>query len=63
MRKANRDEERLRSLAVALVDCEHGFTMEFAPSPEAHRHEYDDMERRLRACMQTNRVRLIAANT
>jgi hypothetical protein len=33
----------LRDLAVFLVDCRHGYTMEFAPSPAAHVQEYDDL--------------------
>jgi len=53
------DEELVRSLAVALVDVEHGYTMEYAPSPPHHAYLYEKMERSLRACMKTNRVKLV----
>jgi Family of unknown function (DUF6283) len=35
----------LRSLAVELVDARYGYTCEFAASPDAHRAEYDEVER------------------
>lgn len=37
----------VRDLAVERVDGRHGFTMEFAPNPYAHKLEYDDEERAL----------------
>lgn len=53
-----KNQEHIRSLAVCMVDGQAGYTMEFAPSPVAHREAYNEMERRLRAAMQLNRVRL-----
>lgn len=41
--------EALRFMAVAQVDQEHGYTVEFSASPEAHRDEYDDREQALLA--------------
>lgn len=38
-----------RDAAVEAVDEHYGYTMEFAPSPAAHRELYDIIERRLRA--------------
>jgi hypothetical protein len=34
--------------AVEIVDGRHGYTVEFAPNPAAHRAEYDAEYRRLR---------------
>lgn len=40
-----RDVDSLaRNIGVAVVDALHGYTMEFAPSPEVHRDEYDQAE-------------------
>lgn len=39
--------EDVRADAVRHVDARHGYTCEFAPSPDAHREEYDARERRL----------------
>jgi hypothetical protein len=39
----------LRDRAVANVDARHGYTVEFASDPDAHRAEYDEEERRLEA--------------
>lgn len=36
--------QSVRDLAVMRVDQRHGFTMEFAPDPLAHRWEYDAEE-------------------
>jgi hypothetical protein len=49
-------EELYRELAVALVDCKHGYTMEFSGSPRAHRDEYDRMEENVSAVMKTLRL-------
>lgn len=45
-------EESLRSVAVSLVDGTHGYTMEFAPSPAAHRNEYDRAESALKIAVE-----------
>lgn len=37
-------EDQARSMAVAYIDGEHGYTMEFAPSPSFHRELYDITE-------------------
>jgi hypothetical protein len=34
--------------AVEIVDGRHGYAIEFAPDPDAHRAEYDAEYRRLR---------------
>jgi len=39
--------EKIRDRAVTAVDARHGYTMEFAPSPAAHRAEYEAEEDRL----------------
>jgi hypothetical protein len=39
--------ETIRDRAVREVDAEHGYTMEFSSSPEAHAAEYDEREREL----------------
>jgi hypothetical protein len=36
----------VRDEAVRIVDQRHGYTVEHAPDPEAHRAEYDEEERR-----------------
>jgi hypothetical protein len=40
--------EALRERAVENVDRRHGYTMEFAPSPQQHKLEYDEEERKLK---------------
>jgi hypothetical protein len=40
--------ERVREVAVELVDERSGYTMEFAPDPGQHRALYDEEEARLR---------------
>lgn len=49
----------LRDLAISMVDGKHGFTMEFAPSPDAHREEYDRMERDLRISLEVLQASLV----
>jgi hypothetical protein len=44
-----RDVVELHDQAVANVDGRHGYAVEFAADPEAHRDEYRDEEVRLRA--------------
>lgn len=53
-----REAGRIRDLAVTMVDGKHGFTMEFAHSPEQHASEYDDMEQLLKAALATSRLKL-----
>jgi hypothetical protein len=50
---ALRDDGRgfIREIAVTLVDGKHGYTFEFSASPQAHRDEYDEVERALRAAL------------
>lgn len=40
--------DQVRDRAVEIVDRKYGYTMEFAPSPAAHREEYASEEARLR---------------
>lgn len=49
-------QDVIRELAVGLVDCAHGYTMEFSNSPAAHRAEYDDTEENLRIVANTLRI-------
>lgn len=60
MKRERSQAERLRSIAIALVDAQHGYTMEFAPSPIAHRFEYDNMEHLLGAVIRTDGSKLVA---
>ena len=48
-RKLARAAAKIREQAVSNVDRSHGYTFEFAPSPSAHRAEYDEEELRLTA--------------
>ncbi len=56
-----KNQEHIRALAVALVDGDSGFTMEFAPSPRAHKDQYDRVEEMLRSALSVNRLRLCTA--
>jgi hypothetical protein len=49
VRKRARAAAKIREQAVSNVDRSHGYTFEFAPSPSAHRAEYDEEELRLTA--------------
>lgn len=40
-----------RDCAVEIVDGRYGYTVEHSPDPEAHRAEYEQEERRLRAAV------------
>lgn len=46
-RDADASSNRVRDEAVRAVDARHGYTVEYAPDPEAHRAEYDEEERRV----------------
>ena len=40
-----------RQLAVDVVDGAHGYTMEFAPSPDEHKRQYDILEKGIAATL------------
>ena len=42
-----------RDEAIRRVDQRHGYTVEFAPDPDAHRAEYDAEEEAIRATTTT----------
>lgn len=54
-------EAFVRDAAVAAVDAIHGYTMEFAPSPAQHRHEYDMAESAIRRELEFAQRRLVSA--
>jgi hypothetical protein len=49
-------EQLYRELAVALVDCGYGYTIEFSGHPRTQRKEYDRMEENISAVMKMLRL-------